>query len=428
MANRPEKKKNSYKTNRFVEIGVMKKRIAVLLIFLLCFGTVRFQVETAAEQEQETASLVLSSFDGGGPEYQITIEDPQIVSYTYRRMYDDPDHEMMTGSGYDNIYTFTGLKPGTTTMTVSMTSPLMENEDAVYTIVVDDNLNVTLSQERAITSFHFYRYGEMAYDSYDIITLMGAYSVSVNGEEYQNIDDRYVDEIFHVIEEYDLYRWDGFDESREDVLDGEGFSLEAIFRDGTSILASGDNAFPTDYFPAIGEIQRILESIGVDEGTGIRTDTAGEVSDDNSEKKEWIIGTDVAFDHMTDFYYTYDASSYPPRYQRYRFFMENGETMFYHETREGGGWPQTEEDITVSGTMRLSEDEWEAFCSCIEGGSVREREESLDAGDAGPWMFLYWDGDQSIYQEFAFASWEKKADFEVLCETLRESMQKAHRL
>ena len=400
----------------------MKKQTAVLLTILLCFGTVRCQAETTAEQE--TASLVLSSFDGGGPEYRIIIEDPQIVSYACKKMYDDPD-QMMPGAGYDNIYTFTGLKPGTTKMTVSMTSPLMEGEDTLYTIVVDEDLNVTLSQERAITTFKLYRYGEMAYDSYDIITLMGTYSVSVNGGDYQSINDRYVDELFQVIEEYDLYQWDGFDEFREDVLDGEGFSLEVIFRDGTSIQASGDNAFPADYFPAIGEIQEILESIEVDGGTGIRTDTAGEASADYSGKNEWVIGTDVAFEDVTDFYYTYDASSYPPRYQRYRFFTENGETMFYHETREGGGWPQTEEDITVSGTMRLSEEEWNAFCSCIEGGNVREREESPDAGDAGPWMFLYWDGDQGIYQEFAFSSWEKKADFEVLCETLRESMQKS---
>ena len=311
-------------------------------------------------------------------------------------------------------------------MTISMTSPLMENEDALYTIVVDDDLNVKLSQERVITSFHLYRYGEMAYDSYDIITLMGAYSVSVNGGDYQNSNDRYVDELFQVIEEYNLYQWDGFFESREDVLYGEGFSLEIIFRDGTSILASGDNAFPAAYFPAIGEIQWILESIEIDKGTGIRMSSAEEASADYSEKKEWVIGTDVAFEDITDFYYTYDASSYPPRYQRYRFFTENGETMFFHETKEGGGWPQTEEDITVSGTMRLTVDAWETFCSCINGGIVQEREEaSLDDGDAGPWMFLYWDGDQGIYREFAFASWEKKTDFEVLCETLRETMQKS---
>ena len=33
------------------------------------------------------------------------------------------------------------------------------------------------------------------------------------------------------------------------------------------------------------------------------------------------------------------------------FYVEEGKHFFYHETREGGGWPQTEEDITASGTI-----------------------------------------------------------------------------
>ena len=146
-------------------------------------------------------------------------------------------------------------------MTVSMYSPIMEGADDFYTVFVDGKLNVTVRRERAISRFELYRSGEIAYDSFDIITLMGEYSMSVSGDDYQKIDARYVDELFQVIEKYDLYEWDGFDKTREGVLDGEGFRLEVTFTDGTSITANGDNAFPADYFDAIGEIQDILDNL-----------------------------------------------------------------------------------------------------------------------------------------------------------------------
>ena len=82
---------------------------------------------------------------------------------------------------------------------------------------------------------------------------------------------------------------------------------------------------------------------------------AGAPSDDIN------VGTDILYEDITDFYYTYDASTAPPHYQRYRFYVEDGQHYFYHETREGGGWPQTEADITRSGTVELTDSQWAAF-------------------------------------------------------------------
>ena len=242
----------------------MKQTWLILLTFLFCLGSFSIYAE---ETETGAAVLTLSSFSGGGPEYTITIGDPQIVSYTCRTEYDDPDQEPMPGAGYQIIYTITGIQPGITKMTVSMSSPLMENREDIYTVTVDENLNVTLDQEKAITRFELYRNGEIAFDSYEIITFMDGYSVSVNGENFLSIDKKYVDELFQVVEKYDLYRWDGFDESQDNVLDGEGFRLEISFTDGASIRANGNNAFPEDYFSAIGEIQEILDSIQVEKKT-----------------------------------------------------------------------------------------------------------------------------------------------------------------
>ena len=136
------------------------------------------------------------------------------------------------------------------------------------------------------------------------------------------------------------------------------------------------------------------------------------------QREDFVVGTDISPSDITDFYYTYDASTAPPHYQRYRFYVEDGRRLFYHETREGGGWPQTEEDITASGTLELTEEQWSIFCRLLDGGTADPREESLDSGDAGPWLYIYWGGGEAEGLEFRFASLEKGAAFETFCAEL----------
>ncbi|MBR4462865.1 MAG: hypothetical protein IKS51_09825 [Erysipelotrichaceae bacterium] len=128
-----------------------------------------------------------------------------------------------------------------------------------------------------------------------------------------------------------------------------------------------------------------------------------------------IVGKDILSDDITEFYYTYDASTYPPDYQRYRFYAEDGRYYFYHEKREGDHWPLREEDITVSGTKELTQEEWNHFFESLCGGIVQNRDDDVVDGDAGPWLYLYWKNDRGKLQEFSFASWEEEKDFEQYC-------------
>jgi len=136
-------------------------------------------------------------------------------------------------------------------------------------------------------------------------------------------------------------------------------------------------------------------------------------------KNKAVVGNDIVAEDITEFYYTYATSTNPPRYQRYRFYVKESSYLFYHEKREGNHWPLTEKDITVSGTKELSKDQWTAFFNCVKGGNVKKREESTEDGGHGPWLFLYWKGDRSEYQQFSFASVEKKKSFEELCSMLK---------
>ena len=105
-----------------------------------------------------------------------------------------------------------------------------------------------------------YRYGEIRYDSYNVFLDKDGYHVSVNDEESVPMNEEAVQALMEVIETYDVSSWDGFSKANENVLDGEGFSLEIGFTDGTCVKADGDNAFPDHYVDAMGEIWNILGS------------------------------------------------------------------------------------------------------------------------------------------------------------------------
>ena len=114
---------------------------------------------------------------------------------------------------------------------------------------------------RKLSTFSVYRYGEICYDSYSIFLDEDGYHISVNDEEPLPIDEETIQTLMEVIEAYNVSSWDGFDKTNENVLDGEGFSLEIGFTDGTSVKALGDNAFPEQYADAMGEMWDILTNI-----------------------------------------------------------------------------------------------------------------------------------------------------------------------
>ena len=103
----------------------------------------RFDDEESSGEE-EGATLSFESFDGGGPTYHLVFDDSELVSCTSKRKYAKADHEEMTGAGYTVTYRFTGKKAGTTNLTVEERSPIGDNVDWHYKVVVDENLHVEI--------------------------------------------------------------------------------------------------------------------------------------------------------------------------------------------------------------------------------------------------------------------------------------------
>ena len=145
--------------------------VLILLAALLCLTCCGAEEDILKAEEdvlkEEEAVLYFSSFAGGGYEYTAKVDDPSVVRCGTRYVYEEHAEEL-DGASFDYIVTFTGLKPGSTTVTIYGRSPVMENEDSIYTVSVDEDLHVTLTPVRAISFFYVYRNGEINYDSYRI--------------------------------------------------------------------------------------------------------------------------------------------------------------------------------------------------------------------------------------------------------------------
>lgn len=75
------------------------------------------------------------------------------------------------------------------------------------------------------------------------------------------VDKSVMDEIKDVLIKYHVERWDGFQKSDPNVLDGNSFSLYVSMADGNSISASGYMEWPNNYSEVSRELDKIFKSI-----------------------------------------------------------------------------------------------------------------------------------------------------------------------
>ena len=165
--------------------------------------------ESAASEGGQTVRITYDSFEGGGLEYTVKIDNPSIISYTeeIRRSSYDEDGVDIDGAGYDVIFEFTGLQQGETKVTISARSPIADNFDAVYTVKVDQNLNVTMSfMDSADTE-----------EEYDLMEPTASLVMEVNGKIYypELMDNASAEAFFEKLEEgklvVDLHDYGNFE-------------------------------------------------------------------------------------------------------------------------------------------------------------------------------------------------------------------------
>lgn len=135
-----------------------------------------------------------------------------------------------------------------------------------------------------------------------------------------------------------------------------------------------------------------------------------------------VVGKGIKPAEITDFYYTVDDWHIPPHYQRYRFYLEGGKPMFFHETRDGEGTkdlPLTEKNTTRTGVTEITDEDWQTFLSLVDKGAVTSRD-ALEptSGGSGPWTYIYWNKDKGKMQVFSFETDDKLDRFVAFSEEI----------
>lgn len=115
-----------------------------------------------------------------------------------------------------------------------------------------------------------YGYGSYfpGYITYEIVKKDDKYELTIDKinspdteKTTKTIDKKYVDEINKIINEYKVYKWDGFNKSDNNVMDGTGFSFDVTYENDKTISAQGYMKFPKDYKVVTEKIEKILDGI-----------------------------------------------------------------------------------------------------------------------------------------------------------------------
>ena len=109
-----------------------------------------FKSNMCNKEDKKEAVLSFDSFDGGGPSYNVKIEDESVAAYSQTHYYLNPNHDRQCGSGYEVKISFAGLKPGKTKAIIECRSDIADSYDAIYDIVVGDGLAVAVTERERV--------------------------------------------------------------------------------------------------------------------------------------------------------------------------------------------------------------------------------------------------------------------------------------
>jgi uncharacterized lipoprotein NlpE involved in copper resistance len=124
--------------------------------------------------------------------------------------------------------------------------------------------------ESDIVSFYYSTSGMNGFTKYNVSvnddkTIFSYESRCVNCNEHKEINeeisDSYLKELSKLVNDYNIYEWDGFDKNEEGLMDGGSFKLEIAFKDGKSIKARGYGKSPDNYREAINAIIELFSPL-----------------------------------------------------------------------------------------------------------------------------------------------------------------------
>ena len=104
--------------------------------------------------EFKPASIVLDSFDGGGPEFSFETTVKGVFTWHREKIYRNyDDDEDVDGAGFSVRYVFYPLRVGVGKGRMKIYGPLEPLEEQEYTITVDNNFKMNLKIKEIINGF-----------------------------------------------------------------------------------------------------------------------------------------------------------------------------------------------------------------------------------------------------------------------------------
>ncbi len=132
--------------------------------------------------------------------------------------------------------------------------------------VKDEDLEIANIKSFYITYTNGYMMS--SYTRYQLTIKDGIYMVEIKpygvGEEDKLETEVTIDlleEITKILKKYEVNKWDGFNKSDHNVMDGDSFSLGIWFKDNKSIHASGYMMWPDNYRNVRDEISDLFMEI-----------------------------------------------------------------------------------------------------------------------------------------------------------------------
>ena len=135
-------------------------------------------------------------------------------------------------------------------------------------IFVFSNKNKTKTSIKNTTNFRlFFTQGymknadteyEYKFDGDKYIMTIKPYLVDREKSTSFEVDKSVIEEIENILDKYNVYTWDGFDKSDQNVLDGDSFSFYVDMNE-KHISAHGYMSWPNNYGSVKSEISTIFE-------------------------------------------------------------------------------------------------------------------------------------------------------------------------
>lgn len=105
----------------------------------------------------------------------------------------------------------------------------------------------------------YYDYDISVIDEKVIFNAKGYNDVNFDVEKL--IDKSYLEELTKIINDNEIYKWNGFDKSDKNILDGYDFNLEVNYSNGKSLKAHGYMKYPKNYNEGHKALSEFLEHI-----------------------------------------------------------------------------------------------------------------------------------------------------------------------